>query len=152
MECEKSICPVLKIDGVLATGKQFDLDITLPEDNRSVIYGVVKDCCHDPICNAVVKLVEVDHDCGKEERRPVSHTLFDETLNTTFLFILKVLHIVFDETLSINFLYKHFYLYSINLYLIFIFLPLYSILSISFVNKSSSNFSIFKHSSAIFFI
>ena len=152
MECEKSICPVLKIDGVRATGKQFDLDITLPEDNRSVIYGVVKDCCHDPICNAVVKLVEVDHDCGKEERRPVSHTLFDETLNTTFLFILKVLHIVFDETLSINFLYKHFYLYSINLYLIFIFLPLYSILSISFVNKSSSNFSIFKHSSAIFFI
>lgn len=84
MECEKSICPVLKIDGVLATGKQFDLDITLPEDNRSVIYGVVKDCCHDPICNAVVKLVEVDDDCGKEERRPVSHTLLDDTLNTTF--------------------------------------------------------------------
>ena len=78
MECEKSICPVLKIDGVLATGKQFDLDITLPEDNRSVIYGVVKDCCHDPICNAVVKLVEVDDDCGKEERRPVSHTFTDE--------------------------------------------------------------------------
>lgn len=103
MECEKSICPVLKIDGVLATGKQFDLDITLPEDNRSVIYGVVKDCCHDPICNAVVKLVEVDDDCGKEERRPVSHTLFDDTLNTTFLFILKVLHTIFDKTLSINF-------------------------------------------------
>ena len=84
MECEKSICPVLKIDGVLATGKQFDLDITLPEDNRSVIYGVVKDCCHDPICNAVVKLVEVDHDCGKEERRPVSHTFTDE--NGEFVF------------------------------------------------------------------
>ena len=84
MEWEKSICPVLKIDGVLATGKQFDLDITLPEDNRSVIYGVVKDCCHDPICNAVVKLVEVDHDCGKEERRPVSHTFTDE--NGEFVF------------------------------------------------------------------
>ncbi|MEI3387254.1 MAG: hypothetical protein V8R42_02280 [Clostridia bacterium] len=34
MECEKNMCPVIKLDGVLATGKQFDLDITLPEDNR----------------------------------------------------------------------------------------------------------------------
>ena len=41
MEYEKNVCPVVGIDGILATGKQFDLDITLPEDNRSVIYGVV---------------------------------------------------------------------------------------------------------------
>ena len=59
MECEKNMCPVIKLDGVLATGKQFDLDITLPEDNRSVIYGVVSDSCHNPVCDAVVKLVEV---------------------------------------------------------------------------------------------
>mgnify|MGYP000476485268 CR=1 FL=1 len=68
MECEKNMCPVIKLDGVLATGKQFDLDITLPEDNRSVIYGVVSDSCHNPVCDAVVKLVEVVNDCGKEER------------------------------------------------------------------------------------
>lgn len=78
MEYEKNICPVLNVDGILATGKQFDLEITLPEDNRSVIYGVVKDCYQDPVCNAVVKLVEVVCDCGKEERRPVSHTFTDE--------------------------------------------------------------------------
>lgn len=78
MEYEKNICPVLDVDGILATGKQFDLEITLPEDNRSVIYGVVKDCCQEPICNAVVKLVEVVCECGKEERRPVSHTFTDE--------------------------------------------------------------------------
>lgn len=78
MECEKNMCPVIKLDGVLATGKQFDLDITLPEDNRSVIYGVVSDSCHNPVCDAVVKLVEVVNDCGKEERRPVSHTFTDE--------------------------------------------------------------------------
>ncbi len=84
MEYEKNICPVIKIDGVLATGKQFDLDITLPEDNRSVIYGVVKDCCHDPVCNAVVKLIEVVNNCEKEERRPVSHTFTDE--NGEFVF------------------------------------------------------------------
>ena len=73
MEYEKNVCPVL-----LATGKQFDLEITLPEDNRSVIYGVVKDCYHDPVCDAVVKLVEVVCECGKEERRPVSHTFTDK--------------------------------------------------------------------------
>ena len=78
MEYEKNICPVLDVDGVLATGKQFDLDITLPQDNRNVIYGVVKDCCKEPVCDAVVKLIEVVCDCGKEERRPVSHTFTDE--------------------------------------------------------------------------
>lgn len=84
MEYEKNVCPVLKVDGVLATGKQFDLDITLPEDNRSVIYGIVKDCYQDPVCDAVVKLVEVVCDCGKEERRPVSHTFTDK--NGEFVF------------------------------------------------------------------
>ena len=78
MEYEKNVCPVLNVDGVLATGRQFDLDITLPEDNRTVIYGIVKDCYQEPVCNAVVKLVEVVCECGKEERRPVSHTFTDE--------------------------------------------------------------------------
>lgn len=78
MEYEKNICPVLDVDGILATGKQFDLDITIPEDNRGVIYGVVKDCYQEPVKDAVVKLIEVICDCGKEERRPVSHTFTDE--------------------------------------------------------------------------
>ena len=78
MEYEKNVCPVLEVDGILATGKQFDLDITLPEDNRTVIYGVVKDCYQEPVCDAVVKLVEVVCECGKEERRPVSHTFTDK--------------------------------------------------------------------------
>ena len=78
MEYEKNVCPVLNVDGILATGKQFDLEITLPEDNRSVIYGVVKDCYQDPVKDAVVKLIEVVCECGKEERRPVSHTFTDD--------------------------------------------------------------------------
>lgn len=103
MDYDKHVCPVVDVDGVIASGKQFDLDIRLPEDDRNVIYGVIKDCYGDPVCDAVVKLVEIVCECGKEERRPVSHTLFDDTLNTTFLFILKVLHTIFDKTLSINF-------------------------------------------------
>jgi len=84
MDYEKNVCAVLNVDGILATGKQFDLEITLPEDNRSVIYGIVKDCYQDPVADAVVKLVEVVCDCGKEERRPVSHTFTDE--NGEFVF------------------------------------------------------------------
>lgn len=78
MEYDKNVCPVVDVDGVIASGKQFDLEIRLPEDNRNVIYGIVKDCYDDPVCDAVVKLVEVICDCGKEERRPVSHTFTDK--------------------------------------------------------------------------
>ena len=78
MEYDKGICPVVNVDGILATGKQFDLDITLPEDNRDVIYGVVKNCFKEPVDNAVVKLVEVVCEHGKEERRPIGHTFTDK--------------------------------------------------------------------------
>ena len=78
MEYDKNVCPIVDVDGVIASGKQFDLEIKLPEDNRNVIYGIVKDCYGDPVCDAVVKLVEVICDCGKEERRPVSHTFTDK--------------------------------------------------------------------------
>ena len=84
MEFEDKCCPITGIDGHIATGKQFDLDIVLPEDNRGVLYGIVKDCYKEPIKDAVVKLIEVDCECGKEERKPVSHTLFDVTLRLTF--------------------------------------------------------------------
>lgn len=84
MENKKPGCPILDVDGVISGGKQFDLDIILPEDNRDVIYGVVKNCFKEPVDNAVVKLVEIVYDCGKEERRPIGHTLFDNTLSTIF--------------------------------------------------------------------
>ena len=71
-------CPVIDIDGVIEKGKQYDIEITLPEDKRNVIYGVVLDDCKDPVENAVVKLIEVDYKMGKETRKPVSHTFTDE--------------------------------------------------------------------------
>ena len=77
MEFDKNVCPVLNVDGVMATGKQYDLEINLPEDNRNVIFGVVKDCYKEPVQNAVVKLIEVVCDKGHEEKRPVSHTFTD---------------------------------------------------------------------------
>ena len=50
-------CPLVDVEGVISNGKQFDLDITLPEDNRNVIYGVIKDCYKEPVKDAVVKLI-----------------------------------------------------------------------------------------------
>ena len=78
MEFDKNVCPVLNVDGVMATGKQYDLEINLPEDNRTVIYGIIKDCYQEPVCDAVVKLVEVVCEHGMDERRPVSHTFTDK--------------------------------------------------------------------------
>ncbi len=78
MEFKKEKGPELKIDGIIASGKQFDLDITIPEDNRNVIYGVIKDCYREPVADAVVKLVEIDYECGKKTRKPVSHTFTDK--------------------------------------------------------------------------
>ncbi len=75
MDFEKPCCPIVEVDGAIACGKQFDLDISLPCDNRNVIYGVIKDCYKEPVENAVVKLVEI---CDNGERRPVSHTFTDE--------------------------------------------------------------------------
>ena len=70
--------PIVDIDGAIETGKQFDIDITLPEDNRNVVYGIVKDSYGDPVKNAVVKLVEIKFDHGEKELRPVSHTFTDK--------------------------------------------------------------------------
>ncbi len=84
IEEKKSHCPCVDIDGFIEKGKQYDLDITLPEDNRSVIYGVVKNCFKEPVKDAVVKLLEVVYDCGKKERLPVTHTFTDK--NGEFVF------------------------------------------------------------------
>ena len=78
MEFDKKICPIVKVDGVITGGKQFDIDIMLPRDDRNVIYGVIKDCYKEPIADAVVKLVEVEKECGKEERKPIAHTFTDK--------------------------------------------------------------------------
>ena len=75
MEYDKNICPVVKIDGIITTGKQFDLDITLPKDNRNVIYGIVRDEYKEPVYNAVVKLIEVcKNNYGKEECKTKGRT------------------------------------------------------------------------------
>ena len=79
-------CPVVDIDGVIANGKQFDIDISLPKDNRNVIFGTVKNAYKEPVKDAVVKLVEIKYGKeGKKERLPISHTFTGDTLSIIFL-------------------------------------------------------------------
>lgn len=75
---KKPECPILKVDGFVSVGRQYDVDITLPQDGRGVVYGIIKDCFEDPISDAVVKLIEIDRNYGREERKPVSHTFTDK--------------------------------------------------------------------------
>ena len=38
MNTHKPMCPILDIDGVISGGKQFDLDITLPDVSKKKYY------------------------------------------------------------------------------------------------------------------
>ena len=77
-EMKKPMHPIVVVDGLIASGKQFDIDITLPEDHRDVIFGVIKDCYKNPIADAVVKLIEIICEGEKEKRIAVSHTFTDK--------------------------------------------------------------------------
>ena len=70
--------PVVEVDGFIETGKQFDLDIKLPEDDRNVLFGIIKEHHDKPVEDAVVKLIEISYEKGEEVRKPVSHTFTDE--------------------------------------------------------------------------
>ena len=76
---ENKKCKRIDVDGFIEKGTQYDIEINMPEDNRDVIFGVIKDCYKEPVEDAVVKLIEVERkEYGKEERKPVSHTFTDE--------------------------------------------------------------------------
>ena len=47
IENHRPHCPVIDVNGFISDGKQFDLDITLPEDTRDVIYGKIKMVCYN---------------------------------------------------------------------------------------------------------
>ncbi len=74
----------VEMNGFIENGKQFDIEVRVPEDSRNVAFGIVKDEYGDPIKDAVIKLIEVERMMGKEERKPVSHTFTNE--NGEFVF------------------------------------------------------------------
>ena len=64
----------IEVSGHIETGRNFDVEISLPGDNRDSIYGIIKDFRNEPVEDAVVQLVEI----RRGERRPVSHTFTNE--------------------------------------------------------------------------
>ena len=42
MEIENCNKKIVNVDGFIEKGKQFDVEIVVPEDNRNVIYGLLK--------------------------------------------------------------------------------------------------------------
>lgn len=58
--------------------EQLELTVRLPEESRSVIHGVVKDCKDKPIKDAVVKLFELINPCDPCSLKPITHTFTDE--------------------------------------------------------------------------
>lgn len=78
MEDNKNMFPIIGVDGYISAGKQYDIDIHLPEDNRSVIYGVIRDCYDEYVSDAVIKLIEVEKNGKETKRKPVSHTFTDK--------------------------------------------------------------------------
>ncbi len=83
---EKEDCTInnIKVDGLMASGKQYDLEIMLPEDDREVVYGVVLDKTGRPVENAIVKLVEVIRISSDDVRAPVTHTFTNKNGEFTF--------------------------------------------------------------------
>lgn len=87
MKCNQLKDPHCPIEACsrIENGKQYDLEIKIPEDNRDVMFGVLKDCYNNPIEDAVVKLIEIGYDSHEDiVRRPVSHTFTDK--NGEFVF------------------------------------------------------------------
>ena len=76
MDCDKKIN--IEMNGFIEKGKQYDIEVKVPKDNRDAVFGIVKDEYGDPIANAVIKLIEVENFLGKTERKPVSHTFTNE--------------------------------------------------------------------------
>lgn len=76
MEFEKK--EKIEMTGFISNGTEYDLDVKLPEDNRQAIFGIIKDSYGEPLSDAVVKLIEIEKEFGREERKPVTHTFTDK--------------------------------------------------------------------------
>ena len=49
MDYDKNICPIVDVEGVIENGKQFDIEINLPEDNfwccKRLLQRASSKCC-----------------------------------------------------------------------------------------------------------
>ena len=56
MEEKKPFCPILDVDGVISGGKQFDLDITLPDVyKKKVLFVIVLKAIYHAFSICIIK-------------------------------------------------------------------------------------------------
>ena len=69
---------LVKFDFSPKENEQIEAIIKIPEEKRSVIHGVVKDCNNSIIKDAVVKLFEVIGSGHNSSLKPLTHTFTDD--------------------------------------------------------------------------
>lgn len=69
---------LVKFDFCPKENEQIDAEIKLPEEKRSVIHGIVKDCRDKAVKDAVVKLFEIITTGNAYNLKPITHTFTDE--------------------------------------------------------------------------
>lgn len=69
---------LVKFDFFPKENEQIEAIIKVPEEKRSVIHGVVKDCKNKIVKDAVVKLFEVINPGPNCTLKPITHTFTDE--------------------------------------------------------------------------
>ena len=69
---------LVKFDICPEENEQIEVVVTVPEEKRSVIHGIVKDCTGKVVKDAVVKLFEAAGDHKNYLLIPITHTFTDE--------------------------------------------------------------------------
>jgi hypothetical protein len=69
---------LVKFDICPEENEQIEVVVRVPEEKRSVIHGIVKDCTGKVVKDAVVKLFEVAGDHKNCSLTPITHTFTDE--------------------------------------------------------------------------
>jgi len=58
--------------------EQIETVITIPEERRSIIHGVVKNHCNKVVKDAIVKLYECTNHHDDQSLKPITHTFTDD--------------------------------------------------------------------------
>lgn len=69
---------MVKFDICPKPSEQLELTVKIPEEKRSVLHGIVKDCNDEIVKDAVVKLFELTNPSDPCSAKPLTHTFTDE--------------------------------------------------------------------------
>ena len=92
----------IELNGFIEKGKQYDIEVKVPEDKRNVVFGIVKDEYGDPICDAVVKLIEIEKTDGTKITTSSPLSIVKFTFSIAFILTSPIWYILHKFLTSIN--------------------------------------------------